>query len=75
MDGLRTNTSLAVKKFHVHFNSISFQEIFIERLLPDDGARTPGAHMSGCLRRETVDPDPGRYTKQTPPRYLKKVDI
>ena len=41
-----TNKSLAVKKLHIYFNFISFQEIFIEHLLPGHVWGTECANMN-----------------------------
>lgn len=65
--------SLDTKKLHIYFNFISFQEIFIERLLPVPVLGTE------CINRNKTIPlrndESGSGTRKYHPRYFKQVEV
>lgn len=69
-----TNKSLVAKKLHIYFNFISFQEIFIEHLLPDTVLATECANMSKTIPLRT-DQSGTRAREGNYSRYFKQAEI
>lgn len=75
-----SNKSLVAEKLAIHFNFISFQEIFIEHLPPDSVLGTDCANTSKTIpwRNEIVlrnDQSGISARNRSPSRYFKQVEI
>ena len=70
-----TNKSRVAKKLHIYFNFISFQEIFIEHLLPDTVVGTECANMNKTIPLRNDQSGRISVGKRNHPKYFKQVEI